>query len=58
MDYEESKFLFFMDYLALMGLCVFLSYQGARILYHRYWLRHRKKSHGRLLLPETRNIQG
>lgn len=28
MDYEESKFLFFMDYLALMGLCVFLSHYG------------------------------
>lgn len=32
MDYEESKFLFFMDYLALMGLCVFLSYYGAKLL--------------------------
>lgn len=32
MDYEESKFLFFMDYLALIGLCVFLSYYGAKLL--------------------------
>lgn len=32
MDYEESKFLFFVDYLALMGLCVFLSHYGAKLL--------------------------
>lgn len=32
MDYEESKFLFFMDYLALMGLCVFLSHYGVKLL--------------------------
>lgn len=31
-DYEESKFLFFMDYLALMGLCVFLSYYATKLL--------------------------
>lgn len=32
MDYEESKFLFFMDYLALMGLGVFLAHYGAKLL--------------------------
>lgn len=32
MDYEESKFWFFMDYLALMGVCVFLAYYGAKLL--------------------------
>lgn len=32
MDYEESRLLFFLDYLALMGLCVFLSYYGAKLL--------------------------
>lgn len=32
MDYEESRFLFFIDYLALMGLCVFLSYYGSKLL--------------------------
>lgn len=32
MDYEESRFLFFMDYLALMGLCVFLSHYGAKLI--------------------------
>lgn len=32
MDYEESKFLFFIDYLALMGLGVFLAHYGAKLL--------------------------
>ena len=32
MDYEESRFLFFADYLALMGLCVFLSHYAAKLL--------------------------
>lgn len=32
MDYEESKVLFFLDYLALMGLCVFLSHYCAKLL--------------------------
>lgn len=32
MDYEESRILFFIDYLALMGLCVFLSYYGVKLL--------------------------
>ena len=32
MDYEESRFLFMIDYLALMGLCVFLSYYSAKLL--------------------------
>ena len=31
MDYEESKFLFFIDYLALMGLGVFLAHYGAKL---------------------------
>ena len=32
MDYEESKLLFFLDYLALMGLCVFVSHYCAKLL--------------------------
>lgn len=32
LDYEESKFLFFLDYLALMGLGVFLAHYGAKLL--------------------------
>lgn len=32
MDYEESKLLFFLDYLALTGFCVFLSHCGAKLL--------------------------
>lgn len=32
MDFEESRFLFFMDYLALMGLGVFLAHYGAKLL--------------------------
>lgn len=32
MDYEESRLLFLLDYLALMGLCVFLSHYGAKLL--------------------------
>lgn len=32
LDYEESKLLFFLDYLALMGLCIFIAHYGAKRL--------------------------
>ncbi len=32
MDYEESWLLFYLDYLALIGLCVFISYYTTKIL--------------------------
>ena len=34
MDYEESRALFYLDYLALMGLCVFISYYTAKFLWN------------------------
>lgn len=32
LDYGESKLLFFLDYLALMGLCIFAAHYGARLV--------------------------
>lgn len=32
LDYEESKWSFFFDYFALMGLCVFAAYYSAKLL--------------------------
>ena len=32
LDYSESKILFYLDYLALMGLCIFLAHYGGRLL--------------------------
>lgn len=32
LDYGESKLLFFSDYLALMGLCIFVAHYGARLV--------------------------
>lgn len=32
LDYEESKLLFFLDYLGLMGLCVFMAHYGAKLV--------------------------
>ena len=31
LDYEEPKLKFFLDYLALMGLCIFMAYYGAKL---------------------------
>ena len=32
LDYNESKLLFYGDYLALMGLCIFIAHYGSRQL--------------------------
>lgn len=32
LDYEESRLLFFLDYLALMGLCIFTAHYGAKLV--------------------------
>lgn len=32
LDYTESKILFYLDYLALMGLCIFLTHYGSKLL--------------------------
>ena len=32
LDYSESKFLFYIDYLALMGLCIFVAHYCAKII--------------------------
>lgn len=32
LNYEESKILFYIDYLALMGLCIFIAHYCARII--------------------------
>lgn len=31
LDYEEPKLLFFLDYLALMGLCIFIAHYSAKL---------------------------
>lgn len=30
-DYEESKFIFYLDYLALMGMCIFISHYAGKL---------------------------
>ena len=32
LNYEEAKILFYADYLALMGLCIFIAYYGTKLL--------------------------
>lgn len=32
LDYEESKILFYIDYLSLMGLCIFISHYFGKVL--------------------------
>ena len=32
MDYSEPKVLFYIDYLALMGLCIFVAHYGAKLI--------------------------
>lgn len=32
MDYTESKMPFYLDYLALMGLCIFIVHYGSRFI--------------------------
>lgn len=32
LDYEESRLLFFLDYLGLMGLCIFAAHYGAKLV--------------------------
>ncbi len=32
LNYEESELLFFADYLALMGLCIFIAYYGTKLV--------------------------
>lgn len=32
LDYSEPKILFYMDYLALMGLCIFIAHYGAKLI--------------------------
>ena len=35
LDFSESKILFYLDYLAIMGTCIFLAHYGARLLKQR-----------------------
>lgn len=42
MDYEEAKILFYLDYLSLMGTCIFISHYAGKFL--RSW---KKKEGGR-----------
>lgn len=35
LDYEESKLLFLLDYLALMGLCIFVAHYSTKLLKRR-----------------------
>lgn len=35
LDYGESKILFTIDYLALMGLCIFIAHYGAKVCKYR-----------------------
>lgn len=32
LDYNEPKILFYIDYLALMGLCIFIAHYGSKLL--------------------------
>ena len=32
LDYSESKVLFYVDYLALMGLCIFIAHYGTKFI--------------------------
>ena len=32
LDYSEPKILFYMDYLALMGLCTFIAHYGTKLI--------------------------
>lgn len=32
LDYEEPRLLFYLDYLALMGLCIFMTHYGSKLL--------------------------
>lgn len=32
LDYSESKILFYIDYLALMGLCIFVAHYGSKMI--------------------------
>lgn len=32
LDYSESKILFYIDYLALMGLCIFIAHYGTKLI--------------------------
>lgn len=32
LDYSESKILFYLDYLALMGLCIFIAHYGTKLI--------------------------
>lgn len=34
-DYAESKILFYLDYMALMGLCIFIMHYGSKLLRRR-----------------------
>lgn len=40
MDYSESKILFYLDYLALMGPCIFISHYGSGFI-KRYKYEHK-----------------
>ena len=35
LDYAESKILFYLDYMALMGLCIFITHYGSKLLRRR-----------------------
>lgn len=35
LDYAESKILFYLDYMALMGLCIFITHYGSKLLRKR-----------------------
>ena len=32
LDYSESKFLFYIDYLAIIGLCIFIAHYGTKLI--------------------------
>lgn len=36
LDYSEPKVLFYLDYLALMGLCIFMAHYGSKLLWNFY----------------------
>ena len=36
LDYEESKILFYLDYLAMMGFFVWVAHNGAKLMRKRF----------------------
>ena len=42
-DYNESKLLFYLDYLAVMGLCIWIAHYGSKQWKHRAYKRRKAK---------------